>query len=162
MSRRGRKAFFVVETGAPVPLRFRHPRRVRFNETDPMGIVWFGRYACYFEEGAAELGRRCGLAYSDFLAAGLRAPVAQYHVDYLQPLRLDEEFTILATLVWNDGARLNTEYELVKADGTSAARAWTIQVFTEAQTGLVCLAGPPLLNRCRARWKAGEFKDLQT
>ncbi len=161
MSHRGRKPHFPTEAGAPSPLRFRVTRRVRFNETDPMGIVWFGRYPLFIEEGADELGRRCGLSYSDFLEAGLQGPVAQYHVDYLKPLTLNEEFTIVASLIWNEGARLNTEYELIKTDGTLAARAWTVQVFTEAQTGQVCFASPPMLERCRARWRAGEFKGLQ-
>jgi acyl-CoA thioester hydrolase len=127
-----------------------------------MGIVWFGRYALYFEEGAAELNRLCGLSYADFLETGLRAPVAQYHVDYLAPLRLDEEFTVLCRLVWNEGARLNTEYELIKADGTPAARAYTVQVFTSETDGRVCLVTPPLLERCRNRWKSGELKGLQS
>jgi acyl-CoA thioester hydrolase len=132
-----------------------------FNETDPMGIVWFGRYALYCEEGSAELGRRCGLAHRDFQQSGLLAPVAQYHVDYLRPLVLDEEFTIETSLIWNDGARLNMEYRLVKANGIVAASAWTVQLFTEARTGMVCFVRPPLLDACRTRWMAGEFKDLQ-
>jgi acyl-CoA thioester hydrolase len=127
-----------------------------------MGIVWFGRYAIYFEEAAAELGRLCGLSYADFVGAGLRAPVAEYHVDYLVPLRLDEEFTISAALIWNEGARLNTEYELINAGGVPAARAYTVQVFTDAIDGRVCLVTPPMLERCRARWLSGEFKGLQS
>jgi len=95
-----------------------------------MGIAWFGRFAIYFEEIAAELGRKCGLSYADFREAGLRAPIAEYHVDYVRPLVLDEEFTISASLIWNEGARLNTEYELTKADGTLAARGYTVQVFS--------------------------------
>jgi YbgC/YbaW family acyl-CoA thioester hydrolase len=126
-----------------------------------MGIVWFGRYALYCEEGAAELTRRCGLSFADFHAAGLRAPIAAYHVDYLAPLRLDEEFTIVTRLVWDDGARLNTEYELTGAGGAAAARAYTVQVFTRATDNQVCLVSPPMLERCRLRWRAGEFKDLQ-
>jgi acyl-CoA thioester hydrolase len=161
VSRRGRSVYFPREAGVPAPLHLTVNRRVRFNETDPMGIVWFGRYAHYFEEGAAELGRLCGLSYADFLAAGLRAPVAKYQVDYLQPLVLDECFTITTTLVWNEGARLNTEYDLAKENGTVVARACTVQVFTNAGDGQVCLVSPSLLERCRARWRAGEFKDLQ-
>jgi acyl-CoA thioester hydrolase len=137
-------------------------RRVRFNEADPMGIAWFGRFAIYFEEIAAELGRKCGLSYADFREAGLRAPIAEYHVDYVRPLVLDEEFTISASLIWNEGARLNTEYELTKADGTLAARGYTVQVFSDAANGRVCLVTPPMLERCRERWKTGEFKDLQS
>ena len=161
MTRRARAVYFEREAGTPAPLRLTVTRRVRFNEADPMGIVWFGRYALYFEEGAAELGRRCGLSYGDFLEAGLRAPVATYHVDYLRPLQLDEAFSITAALIWNEGARLNTEFQLTKADGTLAARACTAQVFVDAADGRVCVVTPPMLERCRARWRAGEFKDLQ-
>src|SRR5665811_387893 len=106
-----RAAYFCREVNAPPPIGVAVKRRVGFNEVDPMGIVWYGRYAVYFEEGAAELGRRCGLSYADFFGAGLRAPIAQYHVDYLRPLVLDEEFAIQCSLIWNEGARLNTEYE---------------------------------------------------
>ena len=127
-----------------------------------MGIVWFGRYATYFEEGAAELGRHCGLAYTDFIKAQLRAPIVQYHVDYLLPLHLDEEFVIACALIWNEGARLNTEYTLLKADGSTAVRGYTIQLFIGAADAQVCMVMPPLIERCRQRWRAGEFKDLQT
>jgi len=159
--RRARIGYFDREPGSPAPLRLDVHRRVRFNETDPMGIVWHGRYAIYFEEGAAELGRRCGLSYRDFMEAGLRAPIAALHTDFLKPLYLDEEFTIRCSLLWNEGARLNTEYELLKADGLVAARGYTVQVFTDAATGEVRLVTPPLLERCRTKWKAGDFGDLQ-
>jgi acyl-CoA thioester hydrolase len=162
MTRRARNFHFRRETDAPSPIRLTVQRRVRFNEVDLMGVVWFGRYAIYFEEGAAELGRRCGLSYVDFYQAGLRAPIVEYHVDYLKPLLLDEEFTIVCTLVWDEGARLNTEYDLVKADGATAARAYTVQLFIRETDNQVCLVTPPLLERCRHRWRAGEFKDLQT
>lgn len=160
-TRRAKKVYFEREAGAPEPLRWAVQRVVRFNEVDPMGIVWFGRYPLFFEEGAAELGRRCGLSYPDFIEAGLMAPVASCHVDYLVPLMLDEAFTIVASLIWNEGARLNTEYELIKADGTTAARAYTVQVFIGAVDRRVCMVSPPMLERCRARWKAGEFRDLR-
>lgn len=160
-TRRARKTYFEREPGAPPPLRMKLERRVRFNEVDPMGIVWFGRYPLFFEEGAAELGRRCGLSYQDYIQAGIMAPVASVHVDYLTSLYLDEVFSIVTSMIWSDGARLNTEYELVKADGSLAARAYSVQVFINAVDRRVCLITPPLLERCRARWKAGEFKDLQ-
>lgn len=161
-TRRARKVFFTREPDAPAPLQLTVTRRVRFNEVDPMGIVWFGRYPRFLEEGAAELGRCIGLSYQDYIEAGLMAPVASCQVDYLTPLYLDELFTIRASLIWNEGARLNMEYELTKADGTVAARACTAQVFISATDRQVCMVSPPLLERCRARWKTGEFKDLQS
>jgi acyl-CoA thioester hydrolase len=157
VTRRGSATYFEREADAPLPLTVSVPRRVRFSEADPMGIAWYGRYANYFEEGAAELGRRGGLSYQAFMEAGLRAPIVRFHVDYAQPLFLDEEFTILASMVWHEGARLNTEFTLRKGSGGVAATAYTVQLFVHADSGEVCLVSPPLLERFRRRWRAGEF-----
>ncbi|MBI4710199.1 MAG: acyl-CoA thioesterase, partial [Nitrospirae bacterium] len=116
-----------------------------------------GRYPVYFEEGSEQLGRRCGLSYKDFYESGLRAPIVQLHVDYFQPLRLAEEFTIRTVLVWDEGSKLNTEYYLLKNDGSIATSGFTVQLLTDAGTGEVCIISPPLLERCRTRWKSGEF-----
>ena len=102
------------------------------------------------------------MSYQAFMEAGLRVPIVRFHVDYAQPLFLDEEFTILASLVWHEGARLNTEFILRKSSGAIAATAYTIQLFVLAKTGEVCLVSPPLLERFRRRWQAGECVWTQT
>jgi acyl-CoA thioester hydrolase len=91
----------------------------------------------------------------------LRAPVAQFHIDYHRPLALDEEFTVTVSLVWSEGARLNTEYTVTREDGSIAATAYAIQMFTDAASGEACFTSPELLERCRRRWKAGEFHWLK-
>jgi acyl-CoA thioester hydrolase len=159
--RRKKAGYFQQAEGAPAPLVFRITRRVRFNEADVMGIAWYGRYPVFFEEGFAELGRRCGLSYQDFAEANLRAPIAQFHIDYHQPLALGEEFTVAVSLIWDEGARLNTEYTVNKEDGSVAATAYTVQMFVDAASGEICLTSPELLERCRRRWKAGELNWLK-
>ena len=161
ITRRSRIVFFPPEPDAPPPLQVTLRRRVAFSDVDPLGILWHGRYAAYFEQGAAELGRRCGLSYRDFRDAGLRAPLARFHVEYLEPLLLDEEFDIRTMLFWSSGARLNTAHELLKTNGQVATRAWTVQMLTSAADQSVCLVPPPLLTRCQALWRAGAFADLQ-
>jgi acyl-CoA thioester hydrolase len=159
--RRRRKSYFKRVAGAPDPLMAQIQRRVKFSEVDAMGIVWYGRYPGYFEEGADLLGRQYGLSYKDFYEANLRAPIAQLHIDYYQPLMLDEEFTIKASFVWDEAARINTEYALLKQDGSIAVMGYTVQVFTDGVTGEVYFAPPELFERCRNKWKAGEFKCLK-
>ena len=39
---------------------------VKFNEADPLGIVWHGHYIRYFEDGRESFGKRYGIAYLDF------------------------------------------------------------------------------------------------
>jgi acyl-CoA thioester hydrolase len=156
MSRR-RKTYFEREEGAPAPVTIEIRRRTRFSECDVMGIVWFGRYPLYFEEASAELGRLCGLTFEDFYQAGLRAPVVECHIDYYKPLFLDEKFIIRGSFVWHEGARINTEYHLLKEDGALAISGYTVQLLTDAASGEVCVISPGLLEGVRNRWRKGEF-----
>ncbi len=155
--RRKKGGYFKVLEGSPEPLVVRIKRRVNFSEVDVMGIAWYGRYPVFFEQAAAELGRLCGLSYKTFYEANLRAPIVQFHIDYHKTLTLDEEFTIKASFIWSEGARLNTEYTLIKEDGAIAASAYTIQMFIDSVSGEFCLATPELLKECRRRWEAGEL-----
>ncbi|OGW48326.1 MAG: hypothetical protein A2078_15450 [Nitrospirae bacterium GWC2_57_9] len=157
MRPRKKTTYFERIPGSPDPIVVDIKRRVRFNEADPMAIVWHGRYPLFFEEAAEELGRRCGLSYSDFFDAGVRAPVVELHIDYFQPLFLDEEFTIRASLIWHEGSRLNTEYHLIKQNGSLASSAYMVQLFSDHRTGEAYMVSPELLERCRRRWKAGEI-----
>ncbi len=152
MNTRKTGQYFVREPGAPPPLNVRLSRRVAFNEVDAMGIAWHGRYAVYFEEASTELRRRCGLTYEAFRNAGIYAPIVSLHVDYRRPALLDELIAVEASLIWTDAARLNTEYRILKQDGTPAATGCTVQLFTEAATGEPYMASPELLEACRARW----------
>ncbi len=121
-----------------------------------MGILWHGRYALYFEQANEELGRRCGMTYSDFMRDNLRAPVVQFHVDYFASPFLAEEVGLIGRMIWNEGARMNTEYEVRKEDGSLAASGYTVQMFVTAG-GEPLLASPPMLVRCRERWRKGEL-----
>lgn len=157
MRARGKKGYFETVPGAPPPLTVVVRRRIRFSDTDPMAIMWHGRYPLLFEEAAEELGRRIGLSYADYFEAGLRAPIVALHVDYVQPLLLDEEVAIEASLYWHDGARLNTGYRIYKPDGSLATTGCTVQLLTDHRSGLPCLVVPELLRRCQERWRAGEL-----
>ena len=154
---RRKKTYFKPEEGAPPPIVHTMQRRARFGEVDAMAVMWHGHYAVLFEEVSTELRRRCGLGYGDFFEAGVRAPIVQLHVDYHQPLLLDELATVKASMVWSEAARLNIEFEVVKEDGTIAATGYTVQLFAEAESGLPCLTLPKMLETCQARWRNGEF-----
>ena len=160
MMRRKKGGYFKAETGAPEPVEVQVRHRVRFSEVDAMAIAWHGRYLQYFEMASEELGRKVGLSYEDFFVAELRGPLAQVHVDFHRPVTLGEHVTIRAQLVWTDAARLNTEYTVETEQGEVAATGYSVQMFTEAETGAPCFVVPPLLARCRERWQRGEFKCL--
>jgi acyl-CoA thioester hydrolase len=158
MLRRKAGSYFKKIKGEPPAVVVLLKRRASFSEVDAMGIVWYGRFAAYFEEGAAALGRLCGLTYRDFYKARLLAPIAQFHIDYHRPIVLDEEFIIESSLTWSQGSRINIEHRIIKKNASLAASGYTVQMLVDARTRQVCLVSPALLLRCRKKWKKGEFK----
>ena len=161
MQRRKKNGYFKPIQGAPKPLSIQVEKRVQFSEVDALGIVWHGRYPVYFEEAAAALGRACGLSYKDYLEASLGAPIVQFHIDYHQSLRLEDKFVVKASLIWCEGARLNTEFMIAKNDGTIATTGYSVQMFIDGKTSEVSIYPAKLIERCRRRWLSGKFACLQ-
>jgi acyl-CoA thioester hydrolase len=158
MLRRKKSGYFETVKDAPAPCKVVLKKRVNFNEADIMGIVWHGNYPKYFEEASAELGIKCGLSYRAFYEARIQSPIVQMHIDYHNPLVLGEEFTVEAAYIWSEGARLHTEFGTYRSDGSAAATGYTVQMFMDAVTKEPLLTSPPLLEKCRERWRAGDFK----
>lgn len=156
LPRRRKGGYFPVETNAPQPIVARLTHRTRFSEVDPMAVLWHGRYAQLFEQANEELGRRCGLGYADFQQARLAAPIVQLHVDYFAPVGLAEVVTIMGSMIWSDGARINIEYEIRKENGELAATGFTVQMFV-GEDGVPLMAVPEILESCRRRWRNGEL-----
>lgn len=156
--RRKKGGYFPTEPAAPAPIVVRLLSRIRFSDVDPMQILWHGRYANLFEQANEELGRVVGMSYPDFNRDKLLAPIVQLHVDYFAPCLLGEDVAIIGKMIWNDGARMDIEYEVRKPNGTLAATGYTVQMFVDMD-GLPLLASPSMQENCRRRWLAGEFAD---
>ena len=161
MARRREKALSFPEEKDYPPISASVQHRVGFSEVDPMRIVWFGRYATFFEQASATLRDRCGLSHEDFFRAGIQPPIVRYEVEYLQPSRLDEQLEITARLHGTEAARLNTSYQVYGPDGSLRVVARTVQVFTDGKTGAICFVAPKIWLDCLARWRKGEFACLQ-
>lgn len=159
MARRKRNDYFDLQENAPKLISASIIRRCQFSEVDALAIAWHGRYASFFEEAAAELGRKCGLTYESMYKAGIAAPIAQLHIDYHRPLHLNEQFTVQASFIWCDAAKLNTQFAITAEDGLCACTGYTVQMFVEAKTTNVCIFPPPLLTVFRDKWLAGEFYE---
>ncbi|MPN34791.1 1,4-dihydroxy-2-naphthoyl-CoA hydrolase [bioreactor metagenome] len=152
---RRKKHYFETRPGDPEPLRVTIARTVHFSEVDALAIAWHGRYLEFFEEAHTELMRRAGLTYQQYRQYDLGAPMVQSHVDYFRPLELDERFTVEASLVWCDGARLNVEYRIDKADGTPAATGFTVQMFVDWRSREPYMVEPEIFLECKRRWREG-------
>jgi len=86
--------------------------RVRYAETDQMGIAWHGNYFAWFEVGRTDLLRHLGTTYRELESLGLRLPVIQCHAEYRRPARYDDIVEVLTRLRKLGGARLEFEYEI--------------------------------------------------
>ncbi len=151
-----RKPYFPFVKDAPAPLRLTVGRRVRFEEVDSMGIVWHGCYPSYFEDARVALGHRYGISYSDFIQAGIPVPVRQMQIDYLGPLRFEDDVDIAAILHWSDAARINVEYEIHNARGQLVCRGCTVQMMLDRDLNIL-LAPPPFFAEFLQKWKQGEL-----
>src|SRR5688500_20407446 len=65
--------------------------RVRYAETDKMGVVYYANYFVWFEVGRADLLRSLGWTYREMEHAGVGLPVIEAHCDYHRPARYDDE-----------------------------------------------------------------------
>lgn len=151
-----RRPYFQPSTGAPPPLTEVIHRQVRFEEVDPVGIVWHGRYPSYLEDARTALGTRYGLGYEDFIHHEIMAPIKRMYLDYRLPLRFRDEFTVQAILHWNDAARLDFEFVIRNAAGETATTGYTIQIMLDREANLL-LVPPPFVEEFRRRWRAGEL-----
>ena len=95
--------------------------RVRYAETDQMGIAWHGEYLAWFEVGRTDLLRGCG-TYRELEAQGLRLPVIEVQARYLRPALYDDVLEIHTRLTDVRGARVSFDYE-VRREGTEGPLA---------------------------------------
>ncbi len=141
---------------APAPLMAATTRVVRFHEVDPLGVVWHGHYASYFEDARVAFGERYGIGYQTIHAAGFVTPVKQMRIDYEAPLRFNQECRITATLFWSDAARLNFEYTIADMEDALVTRGCTVQLFVTL-AGDLSYAKPDFYEAFCAKWREGAF-----
>lgn len=90
--------------------------RVRYSETDAMGVVHHANYFQYFEMGRTEMLRTSGTSYHDMERSGAYIVVVKADCRYLRPARYDDVLTILTTVTRVTGARIEHEYRVLRGD----------------------------------------------
>ena len=91
---------------------FHHRIRVRFAETDAMGIVHHSRYLLYLEEARVAYLRHIGRPYPEWRAAGINATVLEVHLRYVKALQFDDEFDVHVSL-----AEVRVMFEASRSSG---------------------------------------------
>jgi acyl-CoA thioester hydrolase len=103
--------------------------RVRYAETDRMGLLHHANYLVYFEQARTELLRSRGVTYRELEDQGFLLVLAKAAVRYKNPARYDDELTIRTTVSRTTPVRIEHKYEVFR-DGVLLA---------EGETTLACV-----------------------
>jgi acyl-CoA thioester hydrolase len=99
--------------------------RVRYGETDQMGVVYHANYLHYFEMGRTELMREAGVAYRELEARGIYLVVTESAIRHRAPARYDEELRVVTTVDRVGRATVRFRYEIHGPAGTLLAEGHT-------------------------------------
>ena len=106
----------MAESGGPKRPASISVIRVRYAETDKMGVVYYANYFVWFEVARADLLRSLGWTYREMEHAGVALPVIEAHCDYHRPARYDEEIEVRAKGRMLSPVRMEFTYEVVRRD----------------------------------------------
>ncbi|WP_339754038.1 thioesterase family protein [uncultured Winogradskyella sp.] len=105
--------------------------RVRYGETDQMGVVYHANYAVYFEVGRTEWLREFGLNYSGMEAEGIMLPVISLSINYKNSARYDDLLKVKTSLKKMPTASIEFNYELRNESDVLLATGNTILAFID-------------------------------
>ena len=91
--------------------------RVRYAETDKMGVAYYANYFIWFEVGRAELCRRKGFSYADLEALGFILVVTDAHCHYRSSAKYDEAIIIRTRLKGINKRMISFGYQLLRKEG---------------------------------------------
>jgi len=104
--------------------------RVRYKDTDQMGVAYYANYLIWFEVGRTEYLRELGMSYKDLEQNELYLPVIEVYCKYKHPARYDDELRIITRLHMLEEVKLGFQYEILNAEeGTPLAFGETIHAF---------------------------------
>ena len=89
--------------------------RVRYAETDRMGVVYYANYLVWFEVGRTEWLRDAGWNYREMERDGISLPVIESHCEYHLPARYDDEIEIRTRATLLTSVRVRFDYDVVRA-----------------------------------------------
>lgn len=109
--------------------------KVRYAETDQMGVVHHANYPIYCELARTEWLESLGASYKEMEANGIMLPLSHLSVDYKRPAKYNDQLCIETSLKTLRGARIEFIYTITNTDKEVVALATTTLVFVDMKTG---------------------------
>lgn len=102
--------------------------RVRYAETDMMGVAYHGNYMAWFEMARVHMMDELGCPYREMEANGFRLPVLEVSVRYRRPVTFDDRVMVEAVMKEKPSLRIRIDYTL-RSQGKITAEGFTLHAF---------------------------------
>lgn len=125
---------------------------VRFNEADPLGIVWHGHYVRYFEDGRESFGNKYGIGYLDFYRKNIIIPIVNIECSYKRSLKYGDKVLVETTFEPCEAAKLKFNYRLFNARTEElVATGSSVQVFLDKESSTLQLTNPVFFEEWKSK-----------
>lgn len=121
-----------------------HQVRVRYCETDRMGVAHHGSYVAWFEEARTEWLRGRGRSYRQIEDEGLLLQIVDLSVRYLRPIDYDDEILIRVAVRERSKAAVTLEYQVTRAGTGELTTTGTTRLACVSRAGRPCRLPPEL------------------
>ena len=112
--------------------------RVRYKETDAMGVVHHSNYVNYYEVARTEMLREVGTTYKDLELSGVMLPVHEVKMNYYAPAFYDDLLTVKLTMKQIPNVRMIFDHEIFNEQGALVNTGHVVLAFMNAATRKAC------------------------
>jgi len=128
-------------------LFYRFSFRVRYGETDQMGVVYHGNYAQYLEMGRVEWLRALGISYKSMEENGIILPVISLQLKFIKSAVYDDLITVVTKLKKTPSVRIEFDYEIYNEAAELLVEANTVLAFVNVKTNRPVKCPDYLMNK---------------
>lgn len=128
---------------------YQYTTRVRYAETDQMGVVYHGNYAVYFEMGRVEWLRNLGVSYKQMEESGIMLPVVSLTMNYKKPAHYDDLLTVTTRFKNQTSVKIEFDYEIHNEKGDLLTTGYSLLVFVDRKTGKPTLPPNYITNKLK-------------
>jgi acyl-CoA thioester hydrolase len=122
--------------------------KVRFSETDAMGVIWHGNYLKFFEDARESFGIEHKLEYLDMYYNGFFTPIIKSNIDHKSTVKYGEELMVIITHEPSKAAKIIFTYKVTNVTtGKLAAIGSTTQVFLHTTENQLSLNKPDFFSK---------------
>jgi acyl-CoA thioester hydrolase len=109
--------------------------RVRYSETDQMGVVYHGSYVPYFEIGRVEWLRNQGVSYKELEESGIALPIVSMQLNYKKSARYDDLLTVITKFKSQTTVKIEFDCEIRNDKQELLTTAHFVLVFVDVNVG---------------------------